>query len=77
MSAPSRATFFRWDDLPRESVNDQLDRKLISGERMMLAHVYLKKGCVVPRHSHENEQISYVLEGRLRFRLGEEGKEEG
>jgi len=36
----------------------------------MLAHVYLKKGCVVPRHSHENEQITYILEGRLRFWLG-------
>ena len=49
-----------------------LDRKLIVGERMMIAHVYLKRGCVVPKHSHENEQITYILEGALLFTLGEE-----
>jgi quercetin dioxygenase-like cupin family protein len=43
---------------------------------MMLAHVYLKKGCIVPAHSHENEQLTYVLEGALRFWLGEDGSEE-
>src|SRR5207237_7707754 len=47
-----------------------LDRRLINGERMMLAHVYLKKGCVVLRHSHENEQLTYILEGGLRFWIG-------
>ena len=40
----------------------------------MLAHVYLDKGCVVPRHSHDNEQVTYILEGTLRFWLGEEGE---
>lgn len=62
----------RWDDLPVERVTDTLSRRLITGERMMLAHVYLKKGCVVPRHSHANEQLTYVLEGVLRFHLGED-----
>jgi quercetin dioxygenase-like cupin family protein len=71
-----RATFFRWKDMPKETVNDALDRRLVTGERMMLAHVYLKKGCIVPRHSHENEQITYVLDGSLRFWLGEDGQEE-
>jgi quercetin dioxygenase-like cupin family protein len=71
-----RATFYRWDDMPKETVNDALDRRLVTGERMMLAHVYLKKGCIVPRHSHENEQITYVLDGSLRFWLGEHGQEE-
>jgi quercetin dioxygenase-like cupin family protein len=66
----------RWDDLPREKVTDLLDRRLICGERMMLAHVYLKKGCIVPAHSHENEQLTYVLDGTLRFWLGEEGRDE-
>src|SRR5260370_42253111 len=42
---------------------------------MMLAHVYLQKGCIVPQHSHENEQLSYILEGVLRFYLGEDGAE--
>ena len=65
-------THFRWDDMPKEKVNDLLDRRLVTGERMMLAHVYLKKGCIVPRHSHENEQVTYILEGALRFWLGED-----
>ena len=53
-----------------------LERRLITGERMMLAHVYLAKGCVVPKHSHENEQITYILEGALKFWIGEDGAEE-
>jgi quercetin dioxygenase-like cupin family protein len=76
MAQPSGVRFFRWEDMPREKVTDLLERRLITGERMMLAHVYLRKGCIVPAHSHENEQITYVLEGALRFWLGEEGQEE-
>ena len=68
--------FYRWDDMPRERVSESLERRLITGERMMLAHVYLEKGCVVPRHSHENEQLTYILEGALRFWIGENGEEE-
>jgi quercetin dioxygenase-like cupin family protein len=70
------ARHFRWDDMPKEKLNERLDRRLVTGERMMLAHVYLKQGCLVPRHSHENEQITYVLEGALQFWLGEDEKEE-
>ena len=66
MSKPTTAArFHRWEDLPREKVTDLLDRRLICGERMMLAHVYLKKGCIVPKHSHHNEQITYIIEGQL------------
>src|SRR5262245_45510560 len=75
MAVANRATFFRWDQMPKETVNDLLDRRLVTGERMMLAHVYLKKGCIVPRHHHENEQITYVLEGALRLWVGEEPAE--
>jgi unsaturated pyranuronate lyase len=73
---PTAARHFRWDDMPKENLNPLLDRRLITGERMMLAHVYLKKGCLVPRHSHENEQLTYVLEGALHFWLGEDESEE-
>jgi quercetin dioxygenase-like cupin family protein len=69
------AAFHRWNDMEKERVNDMLDRRLITGERVMLAHVYLKKGCIVPKHSHENEQITYILEGALRFKLGDDQKE--
>ena len=63
-------THHLWEDMPKEQLSDVLERRLITGDRMMLAHVYLKKGCVVPRHSHENEQITYILEGGLRFWIG-------
>ena len=65
------ARHYRWDAMPREAVNPLLDRRLITGERMMLAHVYLKKGCLVQQHSHDNEQLTYILEGALEFTLGD------
>ena len=68
--------FFRWDDMPKEQVTPMLSRRLVTGERMMLAHVYLDKGAVVPRHSHHNEQLTYILEGALHFHIGENGEEE-
>jgi quercetin dioxygenase-like cupin family protein len=58
--------------MPKENLTSLLDRRLITGDRIMLAHVYLKKGCIVPLHSHENEQLTYVLEGTLRFWIGED-----
>ena len=67
--------FYRWDDMPKERVSDLLERRLITGDRMMLAHVYLEKGCIVPQHSHENEQLTYILSGALKFWIGEEMKE--
>jgi quercetin dioxygenase-like cupin family protein len=70
------ARLHRWEDIPREKLNDKLDRRLVTGERIMLAHVYLKKGCVVPKHSHENEQLTYILQGALQFWLGEDQQEE-
>ena len=76
MPTQSTVRFFRWTDMPKETVTDQLSRRLITGERMMLAHVYLDKGCIVPKHSHENEQLTYILDGALRFRIGEDQLEE-
>lgn len=72
----SSAKQYRWDDLAAEPLKDGLTRRLITGDRMMIAHVYLKKGVEVPRHSHENEQITYILEGALQFQLGAEGERE-
>jgi quercetin dioxygenase-like cupin family protein len=68
--------WYRWEEMPREKVSAMLDRRLITGDRMMLAHVYLKKGCVVPKHSHENEQLTYILEGALHFWIGDDEREE-
>jgi quercetin dioxygenase-like cupin family protein len=76
MSKSARVTFYRWDDMPKEQVTARIDRRLVTGERIMLAHVYLSKGSIVPKHSHENEQITYILEGALRFWIGEDESEE-
>lgn len=70
------ASQHRWETMPREVLSPLLGRRLITGERMMLAHVYLKKGCLVPLHSHMNEQMTYILEGALRLWLGTEGTAE-
>lgn len=69
---PDRVTFHRWSDMPKEQVTDQISRKLITGQKMMLAHVYLAKGAIVPRHQHHNEQLTYIIEGALRFWIGEQ-----
>src|SRR5215207_5633319 len=71
----SSVSFYRWTDLPEEQLSPLLGRKLITGSRMMLAHVYLKTGCIVPKHNHENEQLTYILQGALRFWIGEDGGE--
>ena len=75
MAIDASVTKYKWDDMPKERVNDLLERRLITGERMMLAHVYLKKGCIVPMHSHDNEQLTYIIDGALRFWIGDETAE--
>lgn len=76
MAKDSKVTLYNWDAMPKERVSATLERRLITGERAMLAQIFLTKGCIVPRHSHDNEQFSYVIEGRIRFWIGEDGKEE-
>ena len=69
-------TYYTWDAMAKEEVTAKLSRRLITGDRMMLAHVYLTKGCIVPRHQHENEQITYVVTGALHFWIGEDESEQ-
>ena len=76
MAEKSQVQFFRWDDMPKERVTDVISRRLVTGDRMMLAHVYLDKGALVPQHSHENEQLTYILEGALHFWIGADKSEE-
>src|SRR6266702_2472883 len=56
-----------WDQVELETLNPLLQRQLIVGHEVMLARVLLKKGCIVPLHRHVNEQLSYILEGALKF----------
>ena len=70
-----RATMHRWNDIPLENLSPLLDRRLVTGERVMLAHAHLKRGCVVPMHRHVHEQFAYVVQGKVKFTLGDEGGE--
>lgn len=56
-----------WSSIELEDLNPLLQRHFVVGQNVMLARVLLKKGCIVPEHSHHNEQITYVLEGALKF----------
>lgn len=58
--------------MPKETLSPRIDRRIISADKAMLTHVYLKKGAVVPMHHHENEQLTYILEGALKFWIGSE-----
>src|SRR5581483_5413439 len=63
----------RWDEIALEKVTEMISRKIVSGEREMLAQIYLKRGALVPMHAHESEQMTYILQGALRFLVdGEE-----
>src|ERR1051326_1947488 len=64
---------FTWDSVQLEQMSDVISRKVISGEKAMVAQVFLKKDAVVPEHKHESEQITYILSGALKFHL--EGRE--
>ena len=75
MAQQQTVKWYRWNDMPKENLNESLARRLITGDRMMLAHVYLKKGAIVPLHSHDNEQLTYILEGALRFWIGDDESE--
>ena len=61
-----------WESVPLEVMSDMISRKVITGDKAMVAQVFLKKGAVVPEHHHESEQITYILEGALKFEI--EGK---
>ena len=72
----AKARFHAWDTIPTEQLNPELGRKMITGQNVMLTQIFLKKGCIVPKHDHHNEQVTYVLKGALKFLLGEQQDEE-
>jgi unsaturated pyranuronate lyase len=65
--------YIPWSTVPVENLNPLLQRHFVVGQNIMLARVLLKKGCIVPEHSHHNEQVTYILEGALKFWI--DGKE--
>jgi quercetin dioxygenase-like cupin family protein len=56
----------RWDEIALEKITEMISQKIVTGEREMLAQIYLKRGALVPMHSHESEQMTYILQGALR-----------
>ena len=66
----TRAALHRWDEIALDKVTEMLSRKVVSGDRQMLVQVYVKRGCLVPMHAHESEQMTYVLQGALKFVVG-------
>ena len=65
----SQLKYIPWKNVELEHLNPLLDRQMVVGEQIMVSRVLLKKGCVVPEHSHHNEQITYILEGALKFHI--------
>lgn len=65
--------YIPWNKVERETLNPLIDREMLHGDKVMLARVHLKKGAHVPLHQHYNEQVTYILEGALKFAI--DGKE--
>ena len=68
-------THQRWDDIAKERMTADIERRFVHGERAMVAQVFLKRGAIVQTHTHESEQITYILEGALRLWIGEPEEE--
>jgi quercetin dioxygenase-like cupin family protein len=73
MSTKTELKYTAWKDVEREKLNDKIDREMVVGDGLMLARVFIRKGGHVPLHHHHNEQVTYILEGALKFAI--DGKE--
>jgi quercetin dioxygenase-like cupin family protein len=73
MNTPAQSKHIAWKSVEREPLNPLIDREMLVGDKIMLARVLMKKGAHVPLHQHHNEQVTYILEGALKFAI--DGKE--
>ena len=73
MNEKAECKYIPWNRVEREKLNDMISREMVVGDNLMLARVFLKRGAHVPRHYHHNEQVTYILEGALKFAI--DGKE--
>jgi quercetin dioxygenase-like cupin family protein len=62
-------SIFTWSEVPEEQLTDKISRKIITGKKVMLGQIFLKKGCIVVSHKHKSEQLTYILKGLLEFSL--------
>jgi quercetin dioxygenase-like cupin family protein len=72
-ASPAAMQYIPWSTVALEDLNPLLQRQMVWGQEIMLARVLLKKGCIIPEHSHHNEQLTYILDGALKFWI--DGKE--
>src|SRR6202034_2761467 len=72
-ASKAQLQYIPWQTIPLEDLNPLLQRQFVVGQEIMVARVLLKKGCIVPEHSHHNEQVTYILDGALKFWI--DGKE--
>jgi quercetin dioxygenase-like cupin family protein len=73
MSTKTELKYLAWKDVEREKLNEKIDREMVVGDGLMLARVFIRKDGHVPLHHHHNEQVTYILEGGLKFAI--DGKE--
>jgi quercetin dioxygenase-like cupin family protein len=73
---PGNLHSINWDEIPLETVNPSMKRRIVTGEKMTVARIYFEDGFVVPMHSHENEQITQVIRGKMHFVFGEDRSRE-
>jgi quercetin dioxygenase-like cupin family protein len=73
MTEKTECKYIPWKNVEHEKLNDLIDREMVVGNKLMLARVFLKKGAHVPQHQHHNEQVTYIMEGALKFAI--DGKE--
>ena len=69
MSTQTALKYIPWNQVEHEKLNDMIDREMVVGEKIMMARVFLKKGAHVPQHHHHNEQVTYILQGALKFAI--------
>jgi quercetin dioxygenase-like cupin family protein len=68
--AEQAVQFISWDEVELETVKPHMQRRIVTGERLTVARIYFKDGFLVPLHSHEQEQVTQVTSGTMRFKLG-------
>ena len=69
---PMPPRLHRWDEIALDKVTEMVSQKIVAGENEMVAQIYLKRGALIPMHAHESEQMTYILQGSLRFLVGGE-----
>ena len=76
MKNKALAQHYQWDAMPKESLDKNIERRIITGAQIMIGQLFLKEGTQVAKHQHHNEQITYILKGALKLLLGEHEDQE-